>query len=63
MHYETRSDSEVTLRVPFQAAPVDRTPAGAAAFGSEAGVDASFDWGGLLGSVAQAALPALAAAL
>lgn len=48
MHGETGSDSGVTMRVPFQAVPVDRTAAGTAAFGREAGVDASVDWGSLL---------------
>jgi hypothetical protein len=33
--------------LPPQAAPIDRTPAGAAAFSSRAGVNASFDWGSL----------------
>jgi hypothetical protein len=35
--------------LPPQAAPIDRTPAGAAAFSSQAGADASFDWGSLVG--------------
>jgi hypothetical protein len=42
------------LYVPLQAAPIDRSPQGAAAFGSEAGVDASIDWGSVAGTVLQA---------
>src|SRR5271166_3306020 len=36
--------------LPPQAAPIDRTPAGAATCKSQAGVDASFDWGSLIGT-------------
>jgi hypothetical protein len=61
--YEETLDTQPALRLPSLGAPIDRTPSGAAAFSSEAGVDASFDWGGLLGSVAQTALPILASAL
>jgi hypothetical protein len=57
------TENQPGLRVPLQRAPIDRTPAGEAAFVSEAGVDASFDWGGLLGTVAQTALPLIAGAL
>lgn len=41
--YETTMNDHSTLMIPLQAAPVDRTPPGAAAFMSEAGVEAS-DW-------------------
>lgn len=34
--------------LPLQTAPIDRTPAGAAAFSSETGAEASFDWGSLI---------------
>jgi hypothetical protein len=53
--YETTMEVQPGLRIPLQAAPIDRSPAGAAAFGSEAGVDASIDWGAL----AQQAIPLL----
>lgn len=61
--YDDSMEYEPTLRLPRQAAPIDRTPAGSAAFSSEAGVDASFDWGGLLSSVVGAAAPALLSAI
>jgi hypothetical protein len=61
--YDESMDYQPGLRLPLQAAPIDRTPTGAAAFSSEAGVNASFDWGGLLSSVAGAALPMLASAI
>jgi hypothetical protein len=49
--------------LPHQAAPIDRTPAGAAAFADSAGVDASGFWdvlGDVAKTVAPVALPALA---
>jgi hypothetical protein len=52
--YETTMSDQWDLRVPLQAAPIDRTPHGAAAFGNEAGVDASIDWGQVAGTVLQA---------
>jgi len=52
--YEATMEQQSGLRIPLQAAPIDRSPAGAAAFSSEAGVDASIDWGNILGTVAQA---------
>lgn len=33
--------TQPTLQIPLQSAPVDRTPAGAAAFGDAAGVEAA----------------------
>jgi hypothetical protein len=53
--YETTMNDHSTLMIPLQAAPVDRTPAGAAAFSSEAGVDASIDWGAIGNTLLQAA--------
>jgi hypothetical protein len=61
--YDDSMEYEPTLRLPRQSAPIDRTPTGAAAFTSEAGVDASFDWGGLIGQAAQTFLPMLAGAI
>jgi hypothetical protein len=49
--------------LPPQAAPIDRTPSGAAAFANNAGVDASGFWdvlGSVAKTVAPVALPALA---
>jgi hypothetical protein len=46
-------------RLPIQAVPIDRSSTGAAALASEAGVEASFDWGGL----AQQLLPIAATTL
>lgn len=37
----TTSMSESTLYLPFQSAPVDRTPSGIAAYGEAAGVEAA----------------------
>jgi hypothetical protein len=37
----TTTHNESTLFIPLQAAPVDRTPAGVAAYGEAAGVDAA----------------------
>jgi hypothetical protein len=53
--YETTMNDHSTLMIPLQAAPIDRTPVGAAAFNSEAGVDASIDWGSVGSSLLQAA--------
>lgn len=46
--YETTMDEQSSSRIPIQAAPIDRSPSGAAAFGVEAGVNASQDWGSIL---------------
>lgn len=53
--YELTMNEASTLQIPLQAAPVDRTPAGAAAFNAEAGVDASIDWGAIGNTLLQAA--------
>jgi hypothetical protein len=46
--YDTSTDDVSTgLRIPVQSVPIERGPAGEAAFRNESGVDASFDWGGL----------------
>jgi hypothetical protein len=37
----TTSTSESTLYLPFQSAPVDRTPSGIAAYGEATGVEAA----------------------
>ena len=50
-----------SLRLPMQVAPIDRTPSGAALSGS--GVEASQDWGAILGQAAQSLLPAAIGAL
>jgi hypothetical protein len=47
--YETMT-SESTLRLPIQSAPIDRTPSGAAAFGSAAGVEAAGWFDDLVGT-------------
>lgn len=52
----TQSDRPRNL--PMQAAPIDRTPAGAATFAATAGVDASFDWG-QLGQTVLSSLPSV----
>ncbi len=49
-------------KLPIQSAPVVRTASGAAVSG-QSGVDPSFDWGGLLGSIAKVGLPILGGAL
>jgi len=46
-----------SLRLPLQTAPIDRSPSAAALSGS--GVEASFDFGDILGTIAKAAGPAL----
>ncbi|MFC3776151.1 hypothetical protein [Mycolicibacterium holsaticum] len=43
-----------TTMLPIQAAPIDRTPSGAAAFADQTGVDASGFWD-VLGDVGKAA--------
>jgi hypothetical protein len=49
--------NEMHSMLPPRLAPIDRTPAGAAAFNSQAGATASgFDWGGLISSVLPTAL-------
>ena len=45
--YDTTMNDYSTLMIPLQAEPIDRTPAGAAAFTSETGVEASDIWGDL----------------
>lgn len=55
--------STAASMLPPQAAPIDRTPSGAAAFANNAGVDASGFWdvlGSVAKTVAPVALPALA---
>ncbi len=49
-------------KLPVQAAPIERTIVGAA-MSSGDGVDPSFDWGGLLGGIAKAAIPVIAGAI
>lgn len=50
-----------SLRLPMQAAPIDRSASAAALNGS--GVEASQDWGAILGQAAQQLLPAAIGAL
>jgi hypothetical protein len=52
----TQSDRPRNL--PMQAPPIDRTPAGAAAFAATAGVEPSFDWG-QLGQTVLSSLPSV----
>lgn len=49
-----------SLRLPLQAAPIDRSPSAAALSGS--GVEASFDFGGLLNSIVNTVGPTIAQA-
>jgi hypothetical protein len=57
--YEPSTTDDMARLMPMQSAPIDRTPAGAAAFNAQAGVDASFDWGSLIST----ALPILTSLL